>query len=313
MNTDTPQVAYVGLGAIGFEISQKIHQHLISTGGKPLLVHNRTLARAEALKERVPDIQIADTLAKVAEQADIIITCLLNDAAVIQVVDTLLSHGLKPGTILVEQSTIAPEVSQQLGDKIMQHGDNLQFVACPIMGPPAKARAAALIILAGGKPDVLENNVLPLLVPATGPKVIRVGDEPKLALRMKLTGNFFITSFVELLAEGTTLAEASGIGQEHVKELMDGLFPGSVLPAYADRMVRNTFVDEIHFPLTSARKDATHIMNMAKESNASIPMTQVFLDHLNSVVEEHGDYDISGIVVQLRKEAGLKPDQGGRP
>ena len=301
MNSETPQVAYIGIGAIGYEIAQNIHKHLISSTGKPLLIHNRTLARAEELKERVPDIQIAETLAQVAEQADIIFTCLLNDAVVVQVIDALLSHGLKPGTIIIDQSTIAPQITQQLLEKIHRQNNDYHFVACPIMGPPAKARAAALIILAAGDPRVLEEKVLPILTPATGPKAIRLGDQPKQALQMKLTGNFFVTALVETLAEGTTLAEASGVGQEKVKELMDALFPGSILPAYADRMVRNTFTNEIHFPLTSTRKDATHILNMAKEYNVKLPVTEIFMDHLNTVVNDLGDYDISGVVARKYK------------
>ncbi|KAI7860532.1 NAD binding domain of 6-phosphogluconate dehydrogenase-domain-containing protein [Circinella umbellata] len=311
MNSETPQVAYIGIGAIGSEIAQRIHSHLISTTGQPLLIHNRTLATAEALKKRVPDIQIAETLTQVAEQANIIFTCLLNDTAVTQVIDTLLSHGLKPGTVIVDQSTIAPEMTQQLVEKIQQHND-CHFVACPIMGPPAKAKAAALIILAAGDSKVLEKKVLPILIPATGPKAIRLGEEPKKALQMKLTGNYFITSLVEMVAEGTTLAEASGVGQEKVQELMDALFPGSVLPAYTDRMVRNTFFNELHFPLTSTKKDATHILSMANEYNVKLPITEIFMDHLNTVVNDLGDYDISGVVAQTRREAGLNPD-GTRP
>ncbi|KAI9495098.1 hypothetical protein BDB00DRAFT_927785 [Zychaea mexicana] len=310
MNIQIPQYAFIGLGAIGFETSQHIHKHLVSTGGKPLLVHNRTLARAEALKAKVPDIQVAETIKTVAEQADIIFTCLLNDAVVKDVIDNLLAHGLKKDSIIVEQSTIAPDVSQELASKVERYGAH--FVACPFMGPPAKARVQGLIILAGGRSQVLEEKVLPILVPATGPKVIRTGEQPRQALQLKLTGNFFVTSFVEMLGEGMTLAQASGIGQDKVKDLMDGLFPGTLLPMYADRMNRNTYENEIHFPLTSAKKDATHILNMGKEYNTKLPITELFLSHLESVHKEHGDWDMSSIVCQLRKEAGLKND-GSKP
>ncbi|KAI8148311.1 hypothetical protein BJV82DRAFT_663691 [Fennellomyces sp. T-0311] len=298
MATESPQLAYVGLGAMGIEISQHIHRHLVETGNKPLIVHNRTLARAQALKERVPDIQVAESLAGLA-QADIIITCLLNDAAVEQTIDGLLSAGLKKGAIIVEQSTIAPGVTKSLAERVEAYGAH--FVAIPILGPPAVARAAKLVLLPAGSPPIVKK-VLPFLTPAIGPKVVRVGDQPHLALKLKLSSNYFLTVFMESLSEGMTLGEASGLGQNKVKEVIDALFPGTLLPVYSDRILNNTFTDQIHFPLTSARKDATHIVNLAKEHNAKVPITELFLTHLNEVVEKHGDYDISGVCVGMAEE-----------
>ncbi|KAI8148309.1 NAD binding domain of 6-phosphogluconate dehydrogenase-domain-containing protein [Fennellomyces sp. T-0311] len=308
MTAESQQLAYVGLGAMGIEIAQLIQCYLIETGNKPLIVHNRTLARAQALKERVPDIQIAESLADLA-QADVIFTCLLNDAAVERTIDGLLSAGLKKGAIIVEQSTIAPGVTKSLAERVEAYGAH--FVAIPILGPPAAARAGKLKLLAAGSPTIVEK-VLPFLTPSAGDKVIRAGDQPHLSMQLKLVGNFFVTAFVESLSEGMTLGEASGVGQDKVKEVIDALFPGTLLTVYSDRIINNTFMDQIHFPLTSARKDATHIVNLAKEHNAKVPITELFLNQLNKVLEKHGDYDMTGISIASREHAGLKAD-GSRP
>ncbi|KAI7883356.1 NAD(P)-binding protein [Lichtheimia hyalospora FSU 10163] len=310
MNTTTPQCAFIGLGAMGIHMAKHIHNHLVQLNYPPLLVYNRTRARSDALASDVPGIQVVESLQQVAQTADVIFTCLLNDTAVTQVITDLIAAGVKQDAIIVEQSTIAPNVSKDLATKVKKES-KAHFIACPIMGPPPKAAAAQLIVLAAGPQDV-RNKVLPLLVPAIGPKAIELGDDSTQALHMKLTGNFFITSLVEMLGEGMTLGQAAGVGQDKVKELLDALFPGTLLPQYADRMLRNTYKDQMFFPLSSARKDATHIKNLGNNVNAKLPITDIFLNHLNSVQESEGDLDISGVVVASRKAAGLNED-GSKP
>lgn len=297
MNTSTPQCAFIGLGAMGIHMAKHIHNHLVQSGHPPLVVYNRTRARSESLASEVPGIQIADSLEQVAQKSNIIFTCLLNDAAVTQVISDLLAAGVKEDAIIVEQSTIAPNVTKELVAQVKKES-KAHFIACPIMGPPLKAAAAQLIVLAAG-PQNVRNKVLPLLVPAIGPKAIELGDDPTQALHMKLTGNFFVTSLVEMLGEGMTLGQAAGVGQDKVKELLDALFPGTLLVQYADRMLRNTYKDQVFFPLSSARKDATHIKNLGDSVNAKLPITDIFLNHLNSVQESEGDLDISGVIVGM--------------
>lgn len=295
MNVETPQCAYIGLGAMGIEIAKHIHRHLCQTNQKPLLVFNRTRARAEQLQSELSDVKIADSLESCASQADIFFTCLLNDAVVQDTVRQLLAHGLKPGSILVEQSTIAPEVGQALADEAAKVG--VHYMACPVMGPPLKAAAAQLVVLMSGATPAVRAKVQKLLVPVIGPKVIDLGDPARSALKLKLTGNFFITSFVEMLAEGMTLGEAAGVGQDKVKELIEALCPGTVLVGYADRMLRNTIKSKIYFPISTARKDATHILNMAENAHADLPITRTFVEHINEVQDEFGDLDIAGAVL----------------
>ncbi|KAI8146752.1 hypothetical protein BJV82DRAFT_648575 [Fennellomyces sp. T-0311] len=308
MTKDSLQLAYIGIGAMGFEITQHLQRHLAASGNKPLIVHNRTLARAQVLKERAAEIQIAETLGDLTH-ADIVFLCLLNDAAVEQTIDALLSLGLKKDAIVVDQSTIAPELTQRLVSRVEAHGAH--FVACPVMGPPYTARAAKLLILAAG-PDAIVNKVLSFLVPATARKAIRVGEEQFRALQLKLSGNFFVMALLEGLSEGMALGAASGLGQEKIKELLEEMWPGTPLTIYANFICNNTYHDQIHFPLSSVRKDVVHILNYGKESNAKLHIIDLFLSHLDHVLKKHGDLDVAAACIASREEAGLNAD-GTRP
>jgi 3-hydroxyisobutyrate dehydrogenase-like beta-hydroxyacid dehydrogenase len=92
----------------------------------PLLAFNRTQARAETLQKTQP-VEVATSLEQVAQSSDIIFSCLLNDAAVIETFDALIPH-LKSGAILVEQSTIAPALAQENAKRVKEAG--VTYLAC---------------------------------------------------------------------------------------------------------------------------------------------------------------------------------------
>lgn len=293
MASSTLQCAYIGLGAMGKSMAGHIANNLASLNYPPLLAFNRTLARAEDLKKTHP-IQVATSLEQVAKTSDIIFSCLLNDAAVVETVNALKPH-LKSGATLVESSTISPALAQDLASQLKQIG--VTYLACPVMGPPVKAASAELVVLmAGGSVDV-RKQVLPLLIPVIGKKVIELGfEDVGQSLRLKLCGNYFITGVIELLAEGMTLGEAAGVGQDKVKDLVDAVFANPLMSIYSARMLNNTYRNEIAFPLSAAKKDVNHIVNMANEAGAALPVTMAFLEHANTAQAEQGDVDISGIV-----------------
>lgn len=293
MSSSSVQCAFIGLGAMGNSMAGHIANKLASLNFPPLLAFNRTQARAEALKNTHP-VEVATSLKQVATSADIIFSCLLNDAAVTETIDILLPH-LKSGTILVEQSTISPALAREYAKKAQASG--VTYLACPVMGPPVKAASGDLIVLMAGGDDEARAKVLPLLIPVIGKKVIKLSqDDVGKSLCLKLCGNYFITSIVEMVAEGMTLGETSGVGQDNVKELLDSVFPNSLLGIYAGRMLNNTYKDEVAFPITTAQKDVSHILHLAEETGAKLPITEVFLENTNNVLKNHGNYDLSSVV-----------------
>lgn len=297
------QCGYIGLGAMGKSMAGHIANNLVALNYPSLLAYNRTQARAEDLKKTHP-VEVATSLEQVATSCEIIFSCLLNDKAVVDTVNTLKPH-LKQGAILVESSTISPSLAQDLAKELKQVG--VYYIACPVVGPPVKAASGELtVLMAGGETQEIREKVLPLLIPVIGKKAIELSlTDVSKSLDLKLCANFFVTSVVEMVAEGMTLGQAAGVGQDKVKDLIDCVFPGSLLGIYAGRMLNNTYRDEIAFPISAAKKDVGHIMNLAKESNASLPITEIFLKNANKVQEEQGDLDLSSVVGVSRQNAGL--------
>jgi 3-hydroxyisobutyrate dehydrogenase-like beta-hydroxyacid dehydrogenase len=292
MSSFTPQVSYVGLGNMGNAMAGHIANKVSTLKYPPLLAFNRTQARAEDLRKTHP-VEVATSLEQVAKSSDIVFTCLVNDTVVTDTVNTLLSH-LKSGSIIVEQSTVAPALAQELAKKAQEVG--VTYVTCPIMGPPVKAMSGDLVVLMAGGNDEVRAKLIPLLIPVIGKQVIELGQDPAESLRLKLCGNYFVTSIVEMVAEGMTLGEASGVGQGKVKELLDAVFPKTLLGIYAGRMLNNTYKDEIAFSINGAKKDVRHIQQLAKDFGAKLPITEIFLDNADTVLAKHGDYDLTSVV-----------------
>lgn len=66
------------------------------------------------------------------------------------------------------------------------------------------------------------------LLEAIGQGILDCGDDPRAGNAMKLVGNFFISSWMELVAEGMTLAEKNGIARQSVVDFVTRLFPGHI-------------------------------------------------------------------------------------
>jgi len=97
---------------------------------KPILVFNRTTSRAEELVESLPSgkAKVAKTLDEAVGPADIIFTCVGDDKAIEETMDTALKSNPK-GKLFVDCSTVHPDTTNKLAKTINAAGAD--FVACP--------------------------------------------------------------------------------------------------------------------------------------------------------------------------------------
>jgi 3-hydroxyisobutyrate dehydrogenase-like beta-hydroxyacid dehydrogenase len=104
---------------------------------------------------------------------------------------------------------------------------NARLVTCPVIGRPAVAEKAQLLILMSGDYRS-KKEVAYYLVPAVGRKVVDLGGNLEKAPTFKLIANSIILGSMEVIAESMTLAEKSGIGSESVHNLIKDLFPAEM-------------------------------------------------------------------------------------
>ncbi len=107
-------------------------KNLIKKGDldKPLIIFNRTVKRADDLNAELPagTCTVAKDIEEVVSGAEIIFTCLADDAAVKETVATMMKGNVQ-GKLFVDCSTVHPDTTELLAKTVMAH--SAQFVACP--------------------------------------------------------------------------------------------------------------------------------------------------------------------------------------
>ncbi|KAG9306316.1 hypothetical protein G9A89_018199 [Geosiphon pyriformis] len=298
---ENDRLAYVGLGSMGLPMALNLQNHLKENSRTPLVVYNRTASKAQALAEA--GATVAHSLAEVVEKANIIFTSLANDQALTTVYEELLEVSKNGKEIIfVEMSTVYPTTIADLVEKT-EKVPNRHIAYCPVWGPPAVAKNAQLIIITSGNNHALER-VQPYLVPVLGRKIISVGEDARKGASFKLNGNFFVVGIVELLSEGLTLAEKSGLGQSKLMEFLDAFFPFGSFQTYGQRIENDSFRSDVGFTVDNALKDIRHMRRLAEESGAQLPVVDIAFQHLISAKANGASkYDWSSMVGALRMAA----------
>lgn len=170
------------------------------------------------------------------------------------------------------------------------------------------AEAGSLVcVMAGAKASV--DKVKPYTKGVMGRADVDFSGQPAgNATLLKVIGNTFILNMVEVLSEGHTLAEKTGLGVENLHSFIETMFPGPYA-AYSSRMLAGDYYqrEEPLFHVDLARKDARHAKDLAQRTGTNMPALHVADQHLVKVKEHLGDKgDIPSIYGAVRQESGLK-------
>ncbi|KAH8659070.1 NAD binding domain of 6-phosphogluconate dehydrogenase-domain-containing protein [Tricladium varicosporioides] len=298
-----PQLAWIGLGNMGRGMCKNIAEK--GQLDKPLILYNRTQKRAEDLSKALSGkTVVASTIEEAVSKADIIFTCVGNDAAINGTIDEALKSNVK-SKLFVDCSTVHPDTTEGLAKRLIEAG--AEFVACPVFGAPAAADAGQLICVLAGPKECVEKVKL-YTKGVMGKANVDFGGQPygKASL-LKIIGNTFIVQMIEALSEGHVLAEKSGLGTENLHQFIEVMFPGPYT-AYSNRMMSGDYYkrDEPLFAVDLARKDAGHAMALAKAAGTRMKAVEVADAHLEQVKKHRGETgDIAGIYGAVRQEGGL--------
>jgi 3-hydroxyisobutyrate dehydrogenase-like beta-hydroxyacid dehydrogenase len=285
-----PRVAVVGLGKMGEAIAERIVD-----AGYPLAVFNRTAARAEPLRERGATVLAA--AADALLEADICVTSLADDSAVDDILlgaDGVLA-GARPGSTLVEMSTISVESSERVAEAADAAG--VEYLRAPVSGNPTAVRAGILTIVASG-PEAVFAEAEPVLR-AIGPKVLYVG-EGESARVVKLVFQILVGGTAELLSEALLLGEEAGVDRAKLLEAIGASAVGSPFVAYKSPPL---LAGDYSATFTTALmlKDVDLVLDLAAERGVELP----FATHLRALLEAtaaagHADEDFMALYLQLR-------------
>lgn len=292
------RVGFIGLGGMGRGMA-----HNLLSAGHEVTVWNRTLARAEVLRDQ--GAKVADSPAGAAQGAEAVVTILADDPAVEQSVfghDGLLS-GLPKGAVHVSSSTISVELAARLATA--HHAAQQGYVSAPVFGRPDTAAAGQLWFVASGWPGDVKA-VQPLF-DAMGRGVTRLGADAAEAITVKLAGNFLIASMIEALGEAFTLVRKSGVDpklfQEVFREVL--LTKSPLLDRYAG-LIREQSYQPAGFKMYLGLKDMRLVLGAGAAAEVPMPLASLVRDNmLSAVARGMGDLDWSSLAQLAAERAGL--------
>jgi len=285
------RIAFLGLGIMGRPMAQNLVK-----AGHELKVWNRSPGK-------VVDGAITSSTPKEAAQgAEIVWTCVSDTKAVEQVLfgKDGAAESVKPGTIVVDSSTILPSASLKFADLVRKKGAD--FVDAPVTGSKVGAESGQLIFIVGARQETFDK--LQPLFKAMGKSVVRVGENGK-GLAAKLSMNLMIALTYEGFAEALVLAEKQNVDLQALLSLINqSMVRSGVVEYKAPFVMQRDF--SANFPLRLMHKDIHLMLEAARNNGVKLPgLETVDKVYESSVKEGHADLDYAATLLTLEKSAGM--------
>jgi 3-hydroxyisobutyrate dehydrogenase len=278
------EAGVVGLGAMGAPMAR----HLAGAG---LLggVWNRTRSIADSVAGETAVIA-AKTPAQLAASCNVILTCVSADQDLLDVVGQLLP-GIKPGTVMVDTSTVSPATARQIAASLLDL--DCGFVDAPVSGGVEGAKNGTLSVMAGGDSANM-SRIMPVLeaISATVTHMGPVGS----GQATKAVNQVMIAGIAEAVCEGLALSEKLNLPLERLLSVVGAGAAGSWFLGHRGQSMMESRFD-VGFKLSLLLKDLLICQRLAQELDISMPTVEASITDYRKLVElGDGDHDISGLI-----------------
>ncbi len=283
------KIGFIGLGVMGRPMALHLQR-----AGHELFVWARRPESAAGLPAA-----LCATPAELGRCCEVVFTIITSSADVEGVAlgkDGLI-EGMAPGSVLIDCSTIAPDVARQVAVRLADKG--IRMLDAPVSGGAQGAIDATLAIMAGGDADVLER-VRPLL-DCLGKRIVHVG--PNGAGQVaKACNQMIMVAAIQATAEAMRLAAASGVDCGKVRQALAGGSAASrVLDVMGERMVRRDFAAGIEARLH--HKDFGLVLAAARQSGVPVPLAAVVDQQLNALMAQGWGRDDTASLLRVLETA----------
>jgi len=287
------KLGFIGLGIMGKPMSG----HLVKAGHEvsvydlnPAAVRELTSKGATACKSGKD----------VAQKSEIIII-IVQDTPDVEAVlfgKEGLAEGLKPGSIVVDMSSISPIATKEFAKRLA--GMKVKMLDAPVSGGQVGAENATLSIMVGGDADVFEK-IKPYFQ-LMGKNIVHVGGNGD-GQTCKVANQIVVALNIEAVAEALLFASKAGADPAKVRAaLMGGFAQSRILELHGERMLKRTF--NPGFRIRLHQKDLNLALQSARSMGLSLPNTATAQELFNAVAAQGGiDLDHSAMVLALEKLA----------
>ena len=291
------RVGFIGLGRMGRGMA-----HRIFDGKHDLVVYDVVAAQTEAFA--AAGARVADTVAQACAGCEVVVTMLVEDAAVTDIAlrPGGLCDSLPEGAVHLAMGTYGVGAIRTLADAHAKA--NQILVAAPVLGRPDLAAAGQLGIVVAG-PEAAVRACDPLLQ-IMGRRTFQAGTVPEAATAIKLANNMLLGCAMVAMAEGFSLVRRYDVEPAAFYEVItQGLFAGPAYKGYGQTMVDESY-DRVGSPVTVGLKDANLILAAADLARVPMPSLNVYRDRLlGAVAHGDGDRDQAVLAREQARACGL--------
>ncbi|WP_108445666.1 2-hydroxy-3-oxopropionate reductase [Halomonas denitrificans] len=286
------KIGFIGLGIMG----RPMAGHLLDAGHELTTVKRGTLDETLASK----GMQALDNPKAVAEASEVVITMVPDTPDVEEVLfgEGGVIEGLKPGTLVIDMSSIAPIPTQAFAKRVHEAGG--EYVDAPVSGGEGGAINAALTIMVGATEEGFER-ATPILE-LMGKTITHIGGHGA-GQTCKVANQIVVALTIEAVSEGLLFASKAGADVAKVREsLLGGLAQSKILDVHGERMIKRTF--DPGFKVKLHQKDLNLALEGARTLNLSLPGTANAQQLFQACVAHDGaDWDHAGMVRALESLA----------
>jgi len=293
-------VGFIGLGIMGKPMAKNLLE-----AGYPLIVYD--IVPGPVAELVTAGAAAGASCADVAARSDVVITMLPNSPHVREAVlgPGGVVEGARPGTVVVDMSSIAPLASREIAAALAERG--VVMLDAPVSGGEPKAIEGTLAIMVGG-PEPAFDEVKEILS-RMGASVTRVGDIGSGNVA-KLANQIIVGLNIAAVGEAMVLATRAGVDPAKVFQAIRGGLAGStVLDAKMPLILAGNFKPGFRIELHI--KDLTNAVETATSLGVPSPLSEEVLAMMRSLAEEgHAREDHGGLVQYYEKRAGTQVRAG---
>jgi len=288
--TSGSRLGFIGLGYLGSRIARRL-----VAAGFPMVVYDRDRTKTTGLAAL--GAEVAGDPARLASEVDVVLSCLIDGAAVktVYLGTGNVLRSARPGTRIIELSTIAPPTSRQLYQAAREFGIPLLDVA--VSGSTPSAEAGALTLFGGGDREVFE--AAEPIFAAIAKQWFYMGSRGS-GVAMKLVVNTLLGVGMQAIAEAVALGSRLDLPRDL---LFDTLAKTAVVaPAHTGKLATAKKHDySPQFPVRLMRKDFGLVLDAATQFGLPMPVTEAAAA-INSAEAAAGSEEDFSAVIRLMEQ-----------
>ena len=292
---ENTRLGFIGIGNMGSRIAKRLLEH-----GYQVIVYNRRREAAEALVKY--GATVADSIAELASEADVILSSLTNDDAVKSVYTDpqgVFAH-VRRGSAIIEMSTVSPATSRELYALSRKAG--VKFLDSPVSGSTPAAEEGTLTLFCGGDEELFQA-AQPIFSSIASQNFYLGGSGSGTA--MKLVANTLLGVGMQAIAESVALGQKEGLDRHRLFEVLSRT--AVIAPAHLGKLSRADRGDySAQFAIRLMNKDFGLVLETAAAAKVPMPATAAAFQMNVAEFSEGKEEDFSAVITLMERLAQVE-------